>query len=395
MSRAKRRCVIRVADLDRFARQLPEVGYYLVWDADARNLALSVQRTGKLTWFFIYSFGGRAEWRLIGDARDIPPPRARVLAAELREQVRLGRNPRQEQRDLRSAESFGDIAHRYIRDFAMDNRKSWRQTQYFLGRLPRGFRELGVRDVTRRRIKDALWEFADAPGTARQVLAAVSRVLSWAVEEEMIDQNPALQIKRMQSRMGTRVLDAEEIRAFWHALGECGDAGRALRLLLLTGQRPGEVAALRLSDVRAKWWTMPGEPDGAWPGTKNGQDHAVWIPAAALSLLPSTPTLNPARLKTAMWRAMRRISQELGVRPATSHDLRRTHGTLICELIEHGDGEAMMHRIQNHSRGALSTIYNHARYKAKKRRVMELVASHIVRLVEGPENNVIDLMDAI
>ena len=33
------------------------------------------------------------------------------------------------------------------------------------------------------------------------------------------------------------------------------------------------------------WWQMPGKPQGAWPGTKNGRDHRVWLSEPAQALI--------------------------------------------------------------------------------------------------------------
>ena len=54
------------------------------------------------------------------------------------------------------------------------------------------------------------------------------------------------------------------------------------KVLLLTGQRPGEVAHMRYEHVKDGWWELPGAPDAAtkWPGTKNAQTHRVWLPQA-------------------------------------------------------------------------------------------------------------------
>ena len=48
-----------------------------------------------------------------------------------------------------------------------------------------------------------------------------------------------------------------------------------LKLILLTGQRPGEVAAMQSDHIVEGFWQMPGRPAGNWPGTKNGRDHRV------------------------------------------------------------------------------------------------------------------------
>jgi hypothetical protein len=54
-----------------------------------------------------------------------------------------------------------------------------------------------------------------------------------------------------------------------------GEARPRLRLLLLTGQRPGEVATMQAAHMVVGWWQMPGKPQSNWPGTKNGRDHRV------------------------------------------------------------------------------------------------------------------------
>jgi hypothetical protein len=60
-----------------------------------------------------------------------------------------------------------------------------------------------------------------------------------------------------------------------------------LKVILLTGQRPGEVSHMRHEHIVDGWWTMPGEPDHklGWPGTKNGQSHRVWLPEVVRDIM--------------------------------------------------------------------------------------------------------------
>ena len=74
-----------------------------------------------------------------------------------------------------------------------------------------------------------------------------------------------------------RVLSDSEIPLFWAAFDKAGLAGTALRLILLTGQRPGEVAHMRREHIIDGWWEMPGDPVPqarlAWH--QDGENHRV------------------------------------------------------------------------------------------------------------------------
>jgi integrase len=89
-------------------------------------------------------------------------------------------------------------------------------------------------------------------------------------------------------RSRERVLSDSEVPSFWKAFGEVGgNVGNALKAILLTGQRPGEITAWRREHIADNWWTMPGEPVRSlgWPGTKNAQSHRVFLPTAVRDLI--------------------------------------------------------------------------------------------------------------
>src|SRR5262249_19100125 len=152
-------------------------------------------------------------------------------------------------------------------------------------------------------------------------------------------------IDRYETTSRERVLDDSELPLFWQAFDKAGVAGTALKLILLTGQRPGEVTHMRSEHIVDGWWKMPGQPSGDWAGTKNGANHRVWLPQPAQALLSGrhyanglmSPKLDPV---------MRSICSELGITDkVTPHDLRRTHGTKVTAL---GFGRDAMNRVQNH-----------------------------------------------
>ena len=192
-------------------------------------------------------------------------------------------------------------------------------------------------------------------------------------------------------------MSESEIQTFWKEFDDAGlVVGTALKVLLLTGQRPGEICHMRREHVVDGWWQMPGDPvpDLGWPGTKNAANHRVWLPAAARELIAdlgdedsgfvfATTRGRPVKLEA----AMQGICAKLGAERATPHDLRRTHGTMITGL---GFGRDAMNRIQNHKEGGIASVYDRHQYSDENKRVMEAVASRIVSLVNGDdEGNVI------
>jgi integrase len=164
-----------------------------------------------------------------------------------------------------------------------------------------------------------------------------------------------------------------------------------LKLILLLGQRPGEVAHMRHEHIKDGWWEMPGDPASSvgWPGTKNGAAHRVWIPQPAVLLIAEFAEEGaqtgfvlagvrggPVRGLDA---AMRTICRRLKIERATPHDLRRTHGTTIAAL---GFGRDAMNRIQNHKEGGIGSIYDRHGYAEENKRIMEAVAQRLVSLAE-------------
>jgi integrase len=226
---------------------------------------------------------------------------------------------------------------------------------------------------------------------ANQTKAHVSALFNWAVKEAIVTANPAKLIDSHQTHDRERVLSASELPTAWQALGELDDSvtAAALKVILLTGQRPGEVAHMRREHIKDGWWEMPGAPvPGIWPGTKNGRSHHIWLAKSVWSLLGSSDAtigyvFAGSRGKAAVQRldrAMREISNKLGGEKVTPHDLRRTFSTMVTGL---GFGRDGMNRVTNHKEGGIADIYDRHDYNLENHRIMEAVAERIMGLVTG------------
>jgi integrase len=372
----------------------PEAAAYLIWDMQQRGLALRVQPTGRKAWNLIYSRLGRPRWLYLGDASAIGLADARLMAAEAALAVAKGGDPAAEKRAERGAGTFADLHARYLEEHAKRHNKSWRQADALIRRhaLPRWGR-LQASTIARTDVR-ALIAQIEAPIVANQTLTALSAVFSWTLKQEILTSNPCKLVPRHPSASRERVLADSEIAPFWRALDDIDlMSGSALRMILLTGQRPGEVAHMRREHIKDGWWVMPGEPvpSVGWPGTKNGASHRVWLPQTARALLDDLvdhgltgsfvfrgPRGGPAR---DLDRAMRAISTRLGLaEPVRPHDLRRTHGSTITAL---GFGRDAMNRIQNHKEGGIASVYDRHGYADENQHIMEAVSARIMALVEG------------
>jgi integrase len=144
--------------------------------------------------------------------------------------------------------------------------------------------------------------------------------------------NPTKGVRSNPEHRRSRYLQPAEIRRLLAALGEHDDlANVALRFLLLTGARKGEVLSMRWSDLdlAAGVWVKP------HTSTKQKREHRLALSTVATTLLavlpvPSNPAarvfrrLSEAKLRRA-WERARDAARLDGVR---LHDLRHAHASL-------------------------------------------------------------------
>jgi len=344
---------------------------------------------------------------------------ARDGARTIRARVALGENPqaskRQEKAAAKAGRTLAEVCDRFVREHARDKLRAWEQGDYL--RKTYVLPKLGNRridDITRADIRATFGELTNEkkrPVLANQVLAAVSAVLSWAMGQDIIPLNVAKGIKRNATTSRERVLADKEIKSVWGALVDVpGPQSIALKVLLLTGQRPGEVRHMRWRDIergefrltdnsnrarkaKGAWWTLPGEPDDGWPGVKNHRTHRVWLTPACLDLIDrradenkisvfagvTGQPISPDTLGGAFKKACKAANIDPANRP-TPHDLRRTHGTAITAM---GFGRDAMNRTQNHAEGGIAGVYDQHSYAFEMYQIQTAVGTRFMAIAEG------------
>jgi integrase len=123
----------------------------------------------------------------------------------------------------------------------------------------------------------------DAPYAANRAAAVVSKMMNLAIKWEYRADNPCRGIERAQEHKRERFLSGSEIARLSEALAAHSErsSANAVRLLLLTGARRGEVlsATWNQFDLAAGVWTKPSSV------TKQKRVHRLPLSAPALQLL--------------------------------------------------------------------------------------------------------------
>jgi hypothetical protein len=241
-------------------RQRPAAAPFLIWDTKQAGLVLRVQPTGHRSWYCVYRHHARPRWHRLGNVDAIGLADARMLAAEIMLQAAKGLDPAAEKKAERSRGTFEELATRYVEEHAKRHNKSWRQADALIRRhLLLRWGKLQAASISRSDVK-AVMARIEAPVVANQTLAAASAVFTWAMKEELIASNPCRGGDRNPTKSRERVLADSEVPLFWKAFDDAGlVVGSALKAILLTGQRPGEVAHMRREHIKDGWWEMPGE----------------------------------------------------------------------------------------------------------------------------------------
>src|SRR5262249_55110694 len=138
--------------------------------------------------------------------------------------------------------------------------KSWAQAEHVFSKivLP-AWRGRVIHDIQRRDIRQLVESVAERhPIMANRALAHLSRFFSWLCEQDVIAASPCVGVKPPSKETARdRVLSDDEIKTLWAACETIGGAaGPAIKLLLLTGQRCGEVVGLRRSEISGDVWTL-------------------------------------------------------------------------------------------------------------------------------------------
>lgn len=290
--------------------------------------------------------------------------------------------------------TVADLFEAYVAHLKASEKSSWKEAEKVLNRIADTFgRARPAREIEPDEITDVIRPIYDRGkrSMADHVRSYIRSAYSWGLKSEhdyrsasqrrfRLVYNPAAGIPTEPKNVGTRWLDEEEFLSLYRWL-ECPDTPvhppytRAVRILMLTGQRVEEIARLHVDQWDAKERIID------WSKTKNGKPHAIPVPEVAAELIESIKpnahgwffpsATNPTKpvthgtLYAFMWR-----QREREVIPVvTNRDLRRTWKTLAGKA---GLSKEIRDRLQNHTlQDVSSKSYDRWNYMPEKRAAMK------------------------
>ena len=173
--------------------------------ADQAGLYVYVDTSGAKSWRYDYRVAGRRHTLTIGQYPLIPLKEARDLHTDARRAVEKGINPalakRYEKRaaKLAAANSFRDIAERWIEAHAAERSAGWRilAGAWLQNDIYPLFGTRPVRDVKPADVLDAMrrFEYRGARTSAERLRSRLSQIFRFAVRNLRADSDPAHAVK--------------------------------------------------------------------------------------------------------------------------------------------------------------------------------------------------------
>lgn len=410
-----------IALTDAFVRNIkPGATRAEYWDTRVSGLCLRMSPSGKATWTLRYRPQGSTSFKrlTLGRYPEIGVALARERAETQRVAVSGGADPQGEIRSRREqsarALTFGKLAAEYIERYAKAQKKSWAHDELLLRVhvLPEWAGRRADK-VTRADAAALLDKIAPrAPSSANRTHTVVAKVFNWAVDSGLMDNSPMFRMrKRARERAKERVLAPDEIRVLWQALDTANIApavAAALRVLLLTGQRPGEVAGVALGEIKDDNNAARARIELPAERMKGGRAHV--LPLAPMALEIVRERLGHAMewqthlfasgfadhgpiARHSLSQALRRIISTLKpdgpdadailtlkANPPTPHDFRRTVATGLAALgVLREDRLAVL----AHAHGDVhATHYDKYERLNEKRAALELWESHVAEILK-------------
>jgi len=229
---------------------------YFIWDSEVAGFGLRVFKTGRKSYLIQYRNGGRTRRMTIGAHGVLTPDEARKEARSLLVDVAKGGNPSEQKRLYRHAPTIDALCERFMKDHVAHACKASTEKEYRRNVdlfIKPAIGKFKIQDISRPDISKFHQSLKDTPYQANRALGVLSKLFNLAEEWGLRPDgsNPCRHVKKFKEEKRERYLSNSELTRLGQALTKGEQEGiespyvvAALRLLILTGCRLGEIQTL-------------------------------------------------------------------------------------------------------------------------------------------------------
>jgi integrase len=319
------------------AAKPPASGYIILFDDKIAGFGVRVTAAGAKSFILNYRVGGEKRRYTIGSWPKWTADAARDEATNVLLPAinKKGADPVRDKKALREEPKMDALAQEYLEQHAeaKKRKKSVHEDRRMLNKiiLPK----LGQRRVfavTKRDIGLLHNSLRETPYQANRVLALLSKMFTFAMGNGLRPDNPAKDIERFKEDKRETWFSREQLQALALALDNYPeqDAADALRLLIVTGARPGEVigAEWPMFDLQRGFWNKPSHHV-----KEKKTEHTPLNPTALMILrrmakhrtgIHLFPGRDPGTARTTLRNAWRQVCRAAGL--ATQYDIKGRRG---------------------------------------------------------------------
>ena len=340
---------------------VPRQTAYEVRDARLRGFGVRLTPAGRKFFFVHCQHRGERVWKTVGDFGAIDVAEARARAAEMLAAIRRG-----EPVPARPEETLFEAVAETV--FAQHERL-WKPGTlavnrcYLRNQLLPHFAGRPVAEIERADVRRWFASLRATPVAADRSMPVLSVIMREAEAMGLRPEgsNPCRGIRRYRRKGRERFLSDDELRRLSAVLRKHADDWplrvAAIRLLLLTGCRKGEILTLRWSDYREGHLFLRDSKTGP---------RTVWLSDPARAVLDGMersgrwvfPAAGRNRPRSAAWlnAAWWRIRAEAGLDDARLHDLRHTHASIA---LRRGETVPAIGKLLGHANAETTLKYAH------------------------------------
>jgi len=354
------------------------------FDTDLTGFGCMATPTGATSFFVEFRHEGRKRRKSLGRYGPLTPSQARSMAQALLGDVARGIDVAKKPI---ARSTIGDAFARYLEHHAKPTRY-WLEVRRNVKRDAASILARDIKSIDRAEIASLVDTASLRSATAgRKLFTALRPFFRWAAERGYVDKSPCFELRPPPApKARDRVLSDDELTQVWRGIDAMNfPFSPLLKLLILTGQRRNEVAALEWDEIDGDVWTIPGKR------TKNGKLHEVDLHPLALQILENVPRLDRLIFSTTgktapsgFGKAKRNLDSLTPDIPHWRiHDLRRTAASGMAAL---GVLPNVIERILNHQSGVnagLVGVYQRHEYRAERRESIMSWGDHVSQIVRA------------